>query len=102
VPSATPIRADAGLRDVWVEGEVGRVTVSSAGHAYFTLKDERSQLACVFFRDDRLSSPFEPRTGCGSLSTAASTSSSHRACTSSTSRRSSRPVSATWRSDSRP
>jgi len=27
------------------------------------LKDERSQLACVFFRDDRLSSPFEPRTG---------------------------------------
>jgi exodeoxyribonuclease VII large subunit len=57
------VRADAGLRDVWVEGEVGRVTVSSAGHAYFTLKDERSQLACVFFRDDRLGSPFEPRTG---------------------------------------
>ncbi|MGD0017667.1 MAG: exodeoxyribonuclease VII large subunit [Candidatus Limnocylindrales bacterium] len=57
------VRADASLRDVWVEGEVGRVTVSSAGHAYFTLKDDRSQLACVFFRDDRLSSPFEPRTG---------------------------------------
>jgi exodeoxyribonuclease VII large subunit len=57
------VRTEPGLRDVWVEGEVGRVTVSSAGHAYFTLKDERSQLACVFFRDDRLSSPFEPRTG---------------------------------------
>ena len=57
------VRAVDGLRDVWVEGEVGRVTVSSAGHAYFTLKDERSQLACVFFRDDRVSSPFEPRTG---------------------------------------
>ncbi len=57
------VRADAGLRDVWVEGEVGRVTVSSAGHSYFTLKDERSQLACVFFRDDRLASPFEARTG---------------------------------------
>ena len=57
------VRADAGLRDVWVEGEVGRVTVSSAGHCYFTLKDERSQLACVFFRDDRLASPFEARTG---------------------------------------
>jgi exodeoxyribonuclease VII large subunit len=54
---------DSGLRDVWVEGEVGRVTVSSAGHCYFTLKDERSQLACVFFRDDRLASPFEARTG---------------------------------------
>ena len=57
------VRADASLRDVWVEGEVGRVTVSSAGHCYFTLKDARSQLACVFFRDDRLASPFEARTG---------------------------------------
>ena len=57
------VRADTDLRDIWVEGEVGRVTVSSAGHCYFTLKDERSQLACVFFRDDRLASPFEARTG---------------------------------------
>jgi exodeoxyribonuclease VII large subunit len=57
------VRSDPALRDVWVEGEVGRVTVSSAGHCYFTLKDERSQLACVFFRDDRLASPFEARTG---------------------------------------
>ena len=57
------VRVDAGLRDVWVEGEVGRVTVSSAGHCYFTLKDERSQLSCVFFRDDRLASVFEARTG---------------------------------------
>jgi exodeoxyribonuclease VII large subunit len=57
------VRSDERLRDVWVEGEVGRVTVSSAGHAYFTLKDERSQLQCVWFRDDRLASPYEPRTG---------------------------------------
>ncbi len=57
------LRGDPRLADVWVEGEVGRVTVSSAGHAYFTLKDERSQLACVWFRDDRLASPFEVRTG---------------------------------------
>jgi exodeoxyribonuclease VII large subunit len=57
------VRGDLELRDVWVEGEVGRVTVSSAGHAYFTLKDEHSQLACVFFRDERLASPFEARTG---------------------------------------
>ena len=57
------LRAEPALREVWVEGEVGRVTVSSAGHAYFTLKDERSQLACVFFRDNRVGSPFEPRTG---------------------------------------
>ena len=57
------LRADERLRDVWVEGEVGRVTISSAGHAYFTLKDERSQLSCVWFRDERLMSPFEPAAG---------------------------------------
>lgn len=57
------IRADERLRDLWVEGEVGRVTISSAGHAYFSLKDERSQLSCVWFRDDRLASPFEPQAG---------------------------------------
>jgi len=57
------VRSDDGLRDVWVEGEIGRVTVSTAGHAYFTLKDARSQLQCVWFRDDRIQSPFQPRTG---------------------------------------
>lgn len=57
------LRGDPRLVDLWVEGEVGRVTISSAGHAYFALKDERSQLSCVWFRDDRLASPFEARTG---------------------------------------
>ena len=57
------LRADPRLGDLWVEGEVGRVTVSSAGHAYFTLRDEKSQLACVFFREDRLASAFEPQAG---------------------------------------
>lgn len=60
---ATTVRADELLRDLWVEGEVGRVTISSAGHAYFTLKDERAQLQCVWFRDDRVRSPFQPQTG---------------------------------------
>jgi exodeoxyribonuclease VII large subunit len=60
---ATTIRADEQLRDLWVEGEVGRVTISSAGHAYFALKDDRAQLQCVWFRDDRVRSPFQPQTG---------------------------------------
>ena len=57
------VRQDERLRDLWVEGEVGRVTISSAGHAYFALKDERSQLQCVWFRDDRQKSAFEPQAG---------------------------------------
>jgi exodeoxyribonuclease VII large subunit len=57
------IRRTSGLAGVWVEGEVGQVSISSAGHCYFTLKDERAQVRCMVFRDDRLMMPLEPRTG---------------------------------------
>ncbi len=57
------VRADPRLADLWVEGEIGRVTISSAGHAYFALKDDRNQLQCVWFRDDRLRSAFEAQAG---------------------------------------
>jgi exodeoxyribonuclease VII large subunit len=57
------IRRSPRLGAIWVEGEVGQVTVSSAGHCYFTLKDERAQLRCMIFRDDRMGLPLEPRTG---------------------------------------
>ncbi len=57
------LRSAPKLRDVWVEGEVGQVSISAAGHCYFTLKDERAQLRCVIFRDERLMMPFEARTG---------------------------------------
>jgi len=60
---ASLVRADERLRDLWVEGEVGRVTISTAGHAYFTLKDDKSQLQCVWFRDERVRSAFQPQTG---------------------------------------
>jgi exodeoxyribonuclease VII large subunit len=60
---ASLVRSDEQLKDLWVEGEVGRVTISTAGHAYFSLKDERAQLQCVWFRDDRLRSAFQPQTG---------------------------------------
>ncbi len=57
------IRSDDGMRNLWVEGEVSRYTVSTAGHAYFTLKDARAQLACVWFRDERVRSSFQPQAG---------------------------------------
>lgn len=40
---------EQGLFKVWVEGEVSNFMASSAGHWYFTLKDEQAQLACVVF-----------------------------------------------------
>ena len=57
------LRRQPRLNPVWVEGEIGSVSVSAAGHAYFTLKDERAQLRCVVFRDERLALPLEPKTG---------------------------------------
>ncbi|MFI5262809.1 MAG: exodeoxyribonuclease VII large subunit [Candidatus Limnocylindrales bacterium] len=57
------LRAVPILRDLWVEGEVGQVSMSAAGHCYFTLKDDRAQLRAVIFRDERRAIPFEPRTG---------------------------------------
>ena len=41
------------LQDVWIEGEIPRVTISAAGHAYFTLRDGNSSLRCVMFRNSR-------------------------------------------------
>lgn len=57
------VRSDDALRSLWVEGELSRYTVSTAGHAYFTLKDARAQLACVWFREQRAAASFEPQAG---------------------------------------
>ena len=44
------LAADELLADVWVGGEVANFTRAASGHAYFTLRDDRSQLRCVMFR----------------------------------------------------
>ena len=62
-PSATPSGPTTGCATCGSRARSGGSRSRRAGHAYFTLKDERSQLSCVWFRDDRLTSPFEPRTG---------------------------------------
>ena len=42
---------EEGVGEVWVEGEISNYRKQSSGHQYFTLKDDRSQLSCVFFRN---------------------------------------------------
>lgn len=36
----------------WVSGEITNLRLQSSGHAYFTLKDQYAQLACVLFKAD--------------------------------------------------
>jgi exodeoxyribonuclease VII large subunit len=43
------VERSASLRDVWIEGEVSGWKVYASGHAYFTLKDQESQISCVLF-----------------------------------------------------
>jgi exodeoxyribonuclease VII large subunit len=36
---------------VWVQGEISNYKLQPSGHQYFTLKDQRAQIACVIWRD---------------------------------------------------
>ncbi len=53
------IESDLSLSNIWLEGEVSNLTRSSAGHLYFTLKDEEAQFRCVMFRRARSDAPIE-------------------------------------------
>lgn len=48
---------------VWVEGEISNLHLVQSGHAYFTLKDARSQLRTVMFRTSVRQLPFTPEPG---------------------------------------
>jgi exodeoxyribonuclease VII large subunit len=39
--------------DLWVEGEISNLSIPQSGHAYFTLKDEHSQIRVVLFRSSQ-------------------------------------------------
>jgi exodeoxyribonuclease VII large subunit len=48
---------------VWVEGEISNFNRHSSGHMYFTLKDEKSQLPAVMFRQANAKLAFAPQSG---------------------------------------
>ncbi|MCD4845592.1 MAG: exodeoxyribonuclease VII large subunit [Methanosarcinales archaeon] len=57
------INSDPQLRNIWVKGEISNLTNHSSGHKYFTLKDSRSQLNCVMFRNYCQNLDFKPEAG---------------------------------------
>src|SRR3954447_23167821 len=42
---------------VWVQGEISNYKLHPSGHQYFTLKDQRAQIACVIFRSTNVALP---------------------------------------------
>ena len=54
---------EGAFRTITVEGEISNFKPSSAGHIYFTLKDNDSQLRSVMFRGAAYSLNFKPKDG---------------------------------------
>jgi exodeoxyribonuclease VII large subunit len=57
------LEGDQVLNDVWLRGDAVNVSRSPAGHYYFTLKDDGSQLRAVLFRGSAFNSPVMPANG---------------------------------------
>ena len=47
----------------WVVGEISNLRVPPSGHCYFTLKDDKSQIAAVMFRSQGMNLSFQPENG---------------------------------------
>ncbi len=54
---------EAEFSRIWVEGEVSNFQKSSAGHLYFTLKEETAQLSVVLFRSAAKNIKSSPENG---------------------------------------
>ena len=50
---------DSTFKSVYVKGEVSGVNISSLGHIYFKLKDEKSVVPCIIQRKNRRGIDFE-------------------------------------------
>jgi exodeoxyribonuclease VII large subunit len=49
--------------DITVQGEISNCREAQSGHIYFTLKDDRSQVRCVFFKNQQRGVKFRPEDG---------------------------------------
>jgi exodeoxyribonuclease VII large subunit len=49
--------------DISVEGEISNCRSAASGHYYFTLKDDRAQMRCVFFKQQQRGMKFKPEDG---------------------------------------
>ena len=60
---AEHIQSGDDFKDLWIEGEVVQARTSTAGHIYFTLRDNVGQLQCVLFATQAAQIALTPRDG---------------------------------------
>jgi exodeoxyribonuclease VII large subunit len=71
--SSIKIVLEDSFQNIWIEGEISNFDRPSSGHFYFTLKDDKSELKCVFFKSNNEKIKFEIKDGmqvlcCGRIS----------------------------------
>src|SRR5437867_795382 len=49
--------------DISVQGEISNCRAAQSGHIYFTLKDDRAQVKCVYFKQQQRGIKFRPEDG---------------------------------------
>src|SRR3989475_11304026 len=49
--------------DIFVQGEISNCREAQSGHIYFTLKDDRAQVRCVYFKQQQRGIKFRPEDG---------------------------------------
>lgn len=54
---------DYALNNIYIKGEVSNCKYHTSGHIYFTLKDDKSQIACVMFAGQRSGLRFQLKEG---------------------------------------
>ena len=54
---------ESAFDSVWIEGEISNLRIPGSQHAYFILKDNRSQIRCVLFKGFRAGLKFQPEDG---------------------------------------
>ena len=60
--SSIKIVLEDSFQNIWVDGEISNFK-AVAGHFYFTLKDDKSELKCVFFKSSNEKIKFEIKDG---------------------------------------
>ncbi|MDN3504075.1 MAG: exodeoxyribonuclease VII large subunit [Rhabdochlamydiaceae bacterium] len=60
---AIKLAIEPGFGEITVEGEVTNYRLQASGHEYFSLKDAKSQISCVFFKGFRAGSPIQIKPG---------------------------------------
>ncbi|MDP2911199.1 MAG: exodeoxyribonuclease VII large subunit, partial [Candidatus Omnitrophota bacterium] len=60
--SSIKIVLEDSFQNIWIDGEISNFK-AVAGHFYFTLKDDKSELKCVFFKSSNEKIKFEIKDG---------------------------------------